>query len=86
MRDENDRLRGILLNLREEVVAFRLERLVADCQHLIENENVTLRFDGDGKGETHLHARGVVLQLLVHKIAQLCELDDVVVHGIDLVT
>ena len=39
---------------------------------------------GHGEGDAHLHAGGVVLELLVHGVFELGEGDDVVVHVIDL--
>ena len=84
MRDQDDRLGRVLLHLREEVVALALERLVAHGEHLVEHEDVALRLDGDGEGETHLHAGGIVLELLVHEVLKFRELDDVVVHRVDL--
>ena len=67
MRHQNDRLGRILLDLREEVVALALERLITDGKHLVEHKNVALGFDGHGERQSHLHTAGVILQLLVHE-------------------
>lgn len=42
VRHQNDRLGRILLDLREEVVALALERLITDGKHLVEHKNVAL--------------------------------------------
>ena len=83
MSNENNSLGRIFLDLRKEVITLALERLVADSKHLVKHQNIALRLDGHREGETHLHAGRIVLELLIHKIFELGELHDVIVHGID---
>ena len=83
MSDKDDGLGRIFLDFGEEIVALALERLVADGEHLVEHQNIALCFDGHGEGETHLHTRGIVLELLVHEVLKLGELHDVVIHRVD---
>ena len=85
MRNKNDRFGRIFLDFSEEIIAFALEGLITDCQNLIKHQNVALRLDGHGKGQSDLHAAGVVFQLLIHEFAQLGKIDDFVVHGCYLV-
>ena len=69
-----------------KVVAFALERLVAygeaprrapECRPCALMATEKAR---------HLHAGGVVLELLIHEVLKLGELHDVVVHRVDLRT
>ena len=75
--DEDDRLA-----LRAEPVerreALLLELLVADREHLVEQEDVERHLDRDRVREPDLHARRVVLQLLVDEALELGERDDLV--------
>ena len=86
VRDENHRLAWIVLHLLEEVIAFLLEGLVTDRKHLVQYEDVALGLDRHGERETHLHAAGVVLELLVHEVGQFGEFNDIVIHRVDLLT
>ena len=85
MRNKNDRFGRIFLDFGKEIIAFALEGLITDCQNLIKHQNVALCLDGHGKGQSDLHAAGVVFQLLIHEFAQLGKIDDFVVHGCYLV-
>ena len=60
------------------VEALALERLVADREHLVDEQHVGIDVDGDCEAEAHVHARRVVLHLLVDEPLELGELDDVV--------
>ena len=84
VRHQDHGLGGVLADLGEVVVAFALERLVTDGEHLVEHEDVALRLDRHREREAHLHAARIVLELLVHEVPKLGELDDVVVHRVDL--
>ena len=86
MSDKDDGLGRIFLDFGEEIVALALECLVTDGKHFVKHQNVALRLDGHGEGETHLHAGGIVLELLVHEVLKLGELYDVVIHRIDFST
>ena len=68
----------------ERVHALLLEALVADGEHLVEQQDVEVDLDRDRVREPHLHPRGVVLQLLVDEPLQLGERDDLVVATLEL--
>ena len=81
--DEDDR--GAALLERVEVVeALALEGRVADGQDLVDEQDVGPGAGGHREGDAHLHARRVVLELLVHVVLELGEGDDVVVHLVHL--
>lgn len=42
MSHQDDGLSGIMLNMREEIITFTLERLIANSEHLIKHENIAL--------------------------------------------
>ena len=86
MGDKNHGLGRILFDLREIIIALALERLVSDRQYLVQHQDVTLCFDGHGERQSDLHTRGIVLELLIHELIKLREIDDVVVHRVDLLT
>ncbi len=65
--------------------ALLLERLVADGEHLVEEEDVERDLDRDRVREPHQHPRRVVLELLVDEALELGEGDDVVELLIELV-
>ena len=69
----------------EVIVALLLESGITDGEDFVEEENVAVSADGDGKSKTDLHARGVVLELLVLERLKFGELPDVVIHGVHLV-
>src|SRR3954469_11533596 len=64
--------------------ALLLEALVADREHLVEQEHVEVDLDRDRVREPHLHARREVLQLLVDEALELREGDDVVIAALEL--
>ena len=53
---EDDRA-ALLLELADLVHALELERLVADREHLVDEQEVGVGVDGDGEREPHVHAR-----------------------------
>ena len=83
MRNQDNSFCRIPLDFSEEIIAFALERLIADGEHFVEYQNVTLCLNGYGESETDLHAGRIVLELLIHEILKLGEFHDVIVHGID---
>ena len=62
--------------LADPVHALALERLVADGQHLVDEQDVGVDVHGDGEGEPHVHARRVELHLGVDELADAGEVDD----------
>ena len=74
---EDDRL-ALLPEALERREALLLEGLVADGEHLVEQEDVEVDLDRDRVREPHLHARREVLQLLVDEALELGERDDLV--------
>ena len=75
--DDHDRA-SLVLELVHPVEALALERLVADGEHLVDEQDVGIDVHGDREAEPHVHARRVVLHLLVDEPLELGELDDVV--------
>ena len=69
-------------NRRDAIEAAALERLVADREHLVDQEDLGVHVDGDGEAEPDQHPRGVELHLVVHELLELGERDDVVVDPI----
>ena len=67
--DEEDRA-ALALELLDPVDALALERLVADRQHLVDEQDVGLDVDGDREAEPGVHARRVVLDLVVDELAR----------------
>ncbi len=51
---------------------------VAHGQHLVHQQHVGVGLHRHGEAEPHAHPRRVVLELEVHEVAQLGELDDLV--------
>lgn len=56
VRDDDDRLAGLLEGA-DAVEALALERLVADGQDLVDEQDVGVGVHGDGEREPHVHAR-----------------------------
>ena len=57
--------------------AFALKCHVANRQGFIDNQDIGAHHGGDGKGQPHIHARGIGLDRAIDEIVQLGELDDV---------
>ena len=83
MGHEHDRA-AFVLELVDPVEALALEGLVADREHLVDEQHVGVDVDGDREAEAHVHARRVVLHLLVDELLELGERDDVVEAGLDV--
>jgi hypothetical protein len=64
--------------LRELVEALVREALVADREHLVDQQHVGIDVNGDGEPEPHVHAGRVGLDRRVDELAQLGEVDDLV--------
>ena len=56
--------------------AFFLEGGVADGENLVHDEDFGFEVGGDGKGETHLHPRGVVFELGIEEALDFGESND----------
>ena len=81
--DEHDRP-SLGLELLDPAQALGLEQLVADGEHLVDEQHVGVEVDGHGEPEAHVHARRVVLDRLVDELLQLGEGDDLVEAAVDL--
>ena len=81
--DEHDRA-ALGLELLDPAQAFHLERLVADGEDFVDEEDVGVEVDGHGEAEAHVHPRRVVLDRFVDELGELGELDDVVEDPVDL--
>ena len=77
VRDEHDRA-TVLAEVGDLLSALALEVLVADREHLVDDEDVRVDVDGDGEAEPHVHARRVVLHRRVDEALEPGELDDLV--------
>ena len=77
MGDQDDGL-SLLLHAGDAVQAFLLEGLVAHRQHLVDERDVRVEVDGDGEPQAHVHARGIVLDLVIDKGPQFAEFHDLV--------
>ena len=75
--DEHDGL-ALVAHLGELLVALALEGLIADRQHLVDQQDVGVDIDGDREPEPDVHARRVVLHRLVDEGADAGEVDDLV--------
>ena len=71
-------------NCADLVQALLLELLVADRQHLVDQEDVGIGVHGDGERETDVHTGRVELHLRVDEVADARELEDVVEVGLGL--
>ena len=64
--------------LGELVEALVREALVADGEHLVDEQHVGIDVDRDGEPEPHVHAGRVRLHRRVDEVLELGELDDLV--------
>src|SRR5215472_6005002 len=69
---------------RKDVEAFRLKACITYRQHFVHEQDGRLGLNGDRKGEPYLHAGGVVLQLLIREVFELCEREDGVHASLEL--
>ena len=83
VRDEDDRA-AALLELEDLAEALALERLVADGEDLVEQEDVGVEMRGDREAEPHVHPRGVGAHGPVDRLLELGEGDDLVEALADL--
>ena len=60
------------------------EGLVAHGEHLVDQQHVGIGVDRHREAEAHVHPRGVVLDRLLHEVAEAGELHDVRVAALDL--
>ena len=74
---EHDRS-ALLLEGPDAFEALPLERFVADGEDLVDQQHVGLDVDRHREAETDVHARRVVLHLLIDELLELGERDDVV--------
>ena len=81
--DEHDRA-TVAAELVDLLGAAALEALVADRQHLVDQQHVGFDVRRDGEAEPDEHARRVVLDRRVDELGEAGELDDVVEAGGDL--
>ena len=77
MRDEQNRL-AAALELGELVQALVREALVADREHLVDQQHVGIDVDRDGESQPHVHAGRVGLDRRVDELLHLGEVDDLV--------
>ncbi len=69
---------------RDAVQATARERSVADRQHLVDEQDVGVDGDRDGKAEADVHPRRVGLDRLVDELADAREFEDLVHPALDL--
>ena len=77
VRDHDDRA-ALLLELDELLGAPALELLVADREHLVDQEHIGIDVDRDREPEADVHARRVVLDRCVDEAPDAGERDDLV--------
>ena len=75
--DEEDGL-AAASELGELVEALVREALVADGEHFVDQQQVGIDVNGDGKPQPHVHAGRVGLDRRVDEVLELGELDDLV--------
>lgn len=72
----------VMLQLIKIIEAFSLEVRITHREHFVNQKDISLRPGRNRESQAHLHAAGVVLQLLIHEGFELGEIDDIVVHFI----
>ena len=65
-------------------MAYEQEEYVSYRQCLIYHQDLRINIDSDSKSQTHEHTAGICLNRLVDKISNVCEFQDIVQSGIDL--
>ena len=83
VRDEDDRA-AALLELEDLAEALALERLVADGEHLVEQQDVGVEMRRDREAEPHVHPGRVRAHGPVDRLLELGEGDDLVEALADL--
>ena len=83
VRDEHDRP-ALLLEGEDPPEALPLERLVADGEDLVQQEDVRVEERGDGEAEPHRHPRRVRAHRPVDRVLELGERDDLVEALLDV--
>ena len=83
MGDEHDRAAGPFV-VPDPALALLLEGLVADGEHLVEEQDVGLDVHRDREAQTQVHAGRVGLDGLVGEVLQLGERDDLVQVFVDV--
>ena len=83
MGHDQDRL-AVVLELADPLHALGLERLVADGDDLVDQQDVGIHVDRDGEAEADVHARGVVADRVVDEVFDTGEGNDVVELAVDL--
>jgi hypothetical protein len=83
VRDEDDRA-APLLELEHLAEALSLEGLVADGEHLVEQQHVRVEMRRDREAEPHVHPRRVRAHRPVDRLLELGESDDLVEALADL--
>src|SRR5205814_3895592 len=69
---------AVALEVEDLAEALALERLVADREHLVEQEHVGGEMRRDGEPEAHVHPRGISAHRQVDELLELGEVDDLV--------
>ena len=82
--DEHDRA-SFALELADPFEALALEGLVADREHLVDEQQLGLDVHRDRESEPHVHPRRVVLHLRVDELLELGEGDDLVETAFEVV-
>ena len=77
VRDEHDRL-AVALEGPDALQALALEGLVADREHLVDEQDVGVDVDGHGEGQPDVHAGRVELHRRVDELLDAGEVDDLV--------
>ena len=62
-------------------LGFQLKRHIAHRQHLVDQKDIGVGSSGDGKGQTHQHAGGIVSHGHGKEFAQFGELADAIELG-----
>ena len=83
VRDEENRLVAAA-EFSELVEALVCETLVADCEHLVDQQHVGVDVNRDGEAETHVHPRRIGLHRRIDEFAKLREVDNLVEARVNL--
>src|SRR6185369_7530605 len=83
MRDEDQR-HAAVLHLLDLGDALLGELLVADGEHLVDEQDVGIDVHGDGESEADVHAGRVSLHRLIEEVADAGEFDDAIEARVDL--